>query len=385
MNIGVIGKGTASIISTLVMLYRGHNVTIVYDPNSEPINVGESTTPHIQELLYNVLGLSVSRMVDEGIFSYKMGVNFVNWGNGKSFHNHFNASNAVAHHFETKPFNNFIHKHLEENNIVRYIPEKVNCITTEDNIVKLNDHIFDFVINCAGWSKDYNYITPYFQTVNSAQLFVDTPNCPHYDDMYTMHLATEDGWQFGLPFPKENTFKCGYLYDRNLISHEDVKLKLDKLNKKVHTTISWEPKYSKELLVHERVALNGNTLFFFEPLQALSLLYFYFSAVHIADYLDNICTQNLDNINYLYFTDMWSYQEMIAYHYQYGSIYSTEFWKKVTSEAQQIMKTSVNANIDIRQTNWERDSRSNGSFSYSQIGCFGMRDLKQIHLGMTTE
>jgi len=386
MNIGIIGKGTASIITTLVLLQRGHNITILYDPDTQPINVGESTTPHIQELLYEVLGLSIGNMVDKGIFSYKMGINFVNWGKGKSFHHHFNGPISTAHHFETKPFNDFIHKHLEENKIVNYIPEKINHIVPEDDTVRLNDHTFDFVVNCAGWKNGENYITPFFQTVNSAQLFVDNQDCPYYEDLYTMHLATEDGWQFGLPFPNLNVFKCGYLYDKNQISHEDVTEKLKKSNKKVHSTFSWEPKYSKELIVHKRLALNGNILFFFEPLQALSLLYFYYSSIHIADYLDNFCMEKLDNCNYSYNVDMWAYQLSLAYHYQYGSIHDTEFWRKVTKEAKQIMSSSLNGNLDIRKMNWERDCRfKDKEQSYSQIGSFHVEDLKQIHYGMTTE
>jgi len=53
MKIAVIGKGTASIITTLVLLQNGHEVVVYYDPNSKHLPVGESTTPHISFLLYD--------------------------------------------------------------------------------------------------------------------------------------------------------------------------------------------------------------------------------------------------------------------------------------------------------------------------------------------
>lgn len=89
MKIAIIGKGTSSIITALTCLKYNHKVSIFYDPETPHTIVGESTTPHIQELVYEVLGISVHELVDKEIFSYKMGINFVNWGCGKSFHHNF--------------------------------------------------------------------------------------------------------------------------------------------------------------------------------------------------------------------------------------------------------------------------------------------------------
>ena len=379
MNIAIIGKGTSSIITSLVLLKGGHNITIFYDPETPHINVGESTTPHIQQLIYETLGINIHDMVDREIFSYKMGINFVNWGKGNPFHHNF-ANGSVAHHFETKIFNHFIHQYLEQNKLISYISEKVNHIDAAENRVIINEKTFDFVVNCAGWESDDNYITPFFSTVNSAQLFVDDLE---YDNTHTLHLATEDGWQFGLPFPHKNIFKCGYLYNNNLISHEEV---TSKLNKHVYETFSWKPRYAKQIFKHPRIALNGNRLFFLEPLQALSLYYTYNFALLISEYLDNICSEQFDTINFRYNIEMWSYQLGLAYHYQYGSIHSTEFWKKIQSKAKTVMESSFNGNIEVFKLNLERDSRHrNKNFTFSKIGCFDVRDLEQIHFNMIGE
>ena len=374
MNIAIVGKGTSSIITSLVLLMRGHKISIFYDPNSPSINVGESTTPNIQDLILNSLGINIHDMVDHEIFSYKMGINFVNWGNGKTFHHNF-SDGMIAHHFETKTFNDFIHHYLESNGIIEYFSEKVITINNNSDNVIINDKIFDFVVNCAGWENIDNYISPFFSTVNSAKLFVDNLE---YDNTHTLHLATEDGWQFGLPFPKKNIFKCGYLYNNNLISHDEVRVKL---NKEIYETFSWTPRYSKKMITHTNVALNGNRLFFLEPLQALSLYYTCYFAELISTYLEEKCLEKFDQINYLYNLEMWSYQISLAYHYQYGSIYDTEFWNKKQNEASNVMRASFNGNPDIFMMNLERDSRSKKT-SYSKIGCFARSDLEQIHFGM---
>jgi hypothetical protein len=376
MNIAIIGKGTSSIITTLVLLKRGHNVTIFYDPQTPHINVGESTTPHISTLIYQSLGLSIHKLVDLGIFSYKMGINFVNWGLGNSFHHNFQGSN-IGHHFETKKFNEFIHDYLEKNELVQYVSEKVDKYTLDNNTLIINSRIFDFVVNCAGWENEENYIYPIFETVNSAVLFSDKLD---YDNTHTLHLATEDGWQFGLPFPKKNIFKCGYLYNNTLISEEDVR---KKVNKEIRGSFSWTPKYSKELIKNSWVALNGNRLFFFEPLQALSLYYTLIFAEYIADYLDNPNQDNLNDLNFRYHYDIWQYQILLAYHYQFGSVYETEFWVDRKAKALEIMKYNLNGNHNIFEShlNYDLFNPKNQTF-YSRIGCFDVEDHMYIYSGM---
>ena len=376
MRIAIIGKGTSAIITSLVLLQKNHDITIFYDPSISPINVGESTTPHIQKLVYDTLGISVHDLVDMDIFSYKMGINFVNWGCGNQFHHNF-VGGTVGHHFETQKFNEFIHGYLKDNQIINYVPEKVKKINALENKVEINDKEFDFVVNCSGWENNDNYISPFFHSVNSAQLFVDNLE---YDVNHTLHLATEDGWQFGLPFPQKNIFKCGYLYNSNLISHNEVK---KKIKKKISNSFSWTPRYSKELIVHPSIALNGNRLFFLEPLQALGLYYTYYFAVLISHYLDDINFETIDRINYEYNLEMWTYQLSLAYHYQYGSTYKTKFWETTQNNAINVMKSSFNGNKEIFMMNLKRDMKNlKKNTLYSKIGVFGVEDLKQIHFGM---
>ena len=172
MRVAVIGKGTAAIATTLQLLKNNHEVTIVYDPDVDPINVGESSTPSFVHLIYDSIRVSMHDLVTEGIFSYKSGINFVNWSDREQFyHNFFNQRIAV--HFETKTFNQYIHNFLETNGLVEYIEQRVEKIDYDflDYKVKLNGQLtYDFVVNCTGWGDDNDYEEPIIETVNSCIL-----------------------------------------------------------------------------------------------------------------------------------------------------------------------------------------------------------------------
>lgn len=379
MKIAVIGKGTASIITSLNMLERGHDVTIFFDPNTPHLNVGESTTPIIGSLLYRTLGLSIHEMVRNGIFSYKMGINFQGWGKSGNFYHDFD-SNGMAHHFETVPFNSFIHDFLEKKKVFEYIAERVDGIEVEDDGVIVNNRVFDFVINCAGWSSDFEYETPSFETVNSAVTFKKKYD---YADTHTLHLATEDGWQFGLPFPQQGIFKCGYLYNKNQISEDEVREKLK--DEEIAFGISWTPKYAPVMLDSPRSGMNGNRLFFFEPLQALSLHYVNTFSEMMADYLDEPTLANKDLINTKYRHEIWSYELSLAFHYSNGSIHDSAFWADVEQRAKAMFGGTLNGRPSSLKHNVTYDALhvGIGNGGYSKIGIFEWPDVKTVYEGMT--
>lgn len=386
MKIAIIGKGTSAIITALTCLKYKNEVSIFYDPETPHIDVGESTTPHIQKLIYDVLGISIHELVDREIYSYKMGINFVNWGCGKSFHHNFDGNN-VASHFNTQTFNDFINGYLKDNNYVEYFSEKVEILNLHDDYAEINgDKLFDFIIDCSGWELETNkieYHKPVFETVNSVLLFKEDLN-DKSELIHTLHLATEDGWQFGLPFPKQNLLKCGYLYNSNYITEEEIKNKIPQnfLNK-----FSWTPRYAKEMIHHHRFALNGNKLFFLEPLQALSLYYTSLFAEFICEYLLNPSYENIKETNYKYLYEMWAYQISLAYHYQFGSIYESEFWTDTQSNAETFLKYTFNGNESVFSQNLEYDfelfkKNPNFSISASKIGSFSFQDHQQLLSGM---
>jgi tryptophan 7-halogenase len=377
MKIAIIGKGTSSIITALTCIKNNHDVDIYFDPNQPHVSVGESTTPHVANLIDDVLGLNIFDLMNENIISVKYGIKFINWGVGKSFKHGFQHNN-FAFHFETQKFNPFINNILEENNYIKYIPQKVKNYKIDNDKVYIEEECYDFIIFCSGWCDESEYIKPYFETVNSAVLFAEE-NIDEYG--FTLHKATEDGWQFGLPFPDKNITKCGYLFDRNKISTNKVKEKLKHL--KIKNNYEWTPKFSKKIIQNQHVAYNGNKLFFLEPLQALSIYYFIQSADLICEYLNDRNVEKLCKTNQKYHYEMWTYQLSLAYHYQYGSIYDSNFWNNTTKKAKEFMSYTINGNEDLLLSHMVNDLVLKNNTNFSKIGIFECNDIRQLHCGMT--
>lgn len=375
MKIAIIGRGTSAIISALICLKRGHAVEIFYDPNKPFLSVGESTTPLVSGLIYDVLKLSIGDLIDENIVSLKNSVKFINWGKGKDFFHYF-QSNASAFHFESSIFNDFLHNILKSIGI-KYHEYEVDNLNIVQNNVVIDDNIYDFVIKCTGWSSEDSYYEPFLKTVNSAILHVQD-GIEEYNS--TLHKATFDGWQFGLPFPKRNITKCGYLYNSETT---DIK-ELEDLFKNVETkNISWKPKYSKKIVErNKKVAYNGNRLFFFEPLQALSLHYYIIFGHLICDFFENPTDEEQFKTNSRYLSEIIEYQHSLAYHYMHGSIFlDSPFWEKTTSKAKTIFEyTNQNFHLSSFLENLISDHAHNTSLV--NVGVFDFYDLRSLYCGM---
>ena len=375
MKIAIIGKGTSSIISALVCIQHGHEIEIIYDPDKPPLNVGESTTPSIGKLLTDVLDICIGDLRDSGIVSFKNGIKFINWGSNNSdyFRHHF-SNNLNAFHFESSIFNTFIHQKLEELG-VKYHPNKISEYRVENDKVHINGNEYDFIISCGGWSDSDEYLEPLFETVNSAILYGEDSLD---DPTYTLHRATEHGWQFGLPFPDRNLTKCGYLFNRKFQDKEDLQKLLGKENCK---TIEWTPRFNKRMIQSKYGACNGNRLMFLEPLQALSLHYYVTFATYICNFLENRTLENLESNNHKYYQELFHYQISLAFHYSYGSKFDSTFWQDVHKRAKDVM--NINPKFSESSLTYLYNYANNYKFQESIIGIFNYQDFRAIHSGMT--
>lgn len=376
MKIAILGKGTSAIITALTCIHRGYEVEIFYDPEKPQLSVGESTTPHIGELISKVFGISIGDLIDRNIVSLKYGIKFINWGEGTTFNHYFNT-NSSAFHFESGIFNLFFHELLEKRG-VKYHPIRVDGYTIdfENEKVIIHDMQYDHLISCSGWSDSDEYLEPIFKTVDSALLY-STEKIG--SQPYTEHLATEDGWQFGLPFPERNLMKHGYLFNSNDISSKKIQ---EKLNKKDSKIISWNPKLSKKIIQNRFCSYNGNRLMFLEPLQALSLYYYLQYAEIICDFLSDRRHETYVRTNQTYHRYMFEYQLSLAWHYSYGSKYNSSFWERTKNESINLLKNNPKGNFELLKDAIHHDKKFNVNDIF-KIGCFGYKDYIQVNTGMT--
>jgi len=376
MKIAIIGRGTSAIITSLVLLEHGHEIEIFYDPNSPYLRVGESTTPHIGQLLYRVLGISIGELVDKNVASFKNGVKFINWGKGKEFRHYFTAP-TLAFHFESQDFNEYLINYLADRNIIKLHAEKVSNKKILENKIIINEKEYDFIVSCVGWNNEGEYKKPFIETVNSAFLYKKNEI---RDITFTLHEATEDGWQFGLPFPHENITKYGYLFNRTLSNKDQIYKKLSNNDLKY---LEWDQKFSCKLIQNKFEAFNGNKLFFIEPLQALSLYYYYYFAENIASYLKDRNVNSYFEVNRSYQHEMVNYQISLCFHYKYGSIFESDYWKNVLKISNNIfnMFPHYDDNFIIESFDISQRTKKN----YLSIGVFGFDDFEIIDCGMKDE
>jgi hypothetical protein len=378
MKIAILGKGTSAILTALECIRRNHDVEIYYDPNKPHLSVGESTTPHVAAIIKDVFDVSIGDLIDKNIVSLKNGIKFNGWGIGNKFHHYFNSNN-VAFHFESSIFNEFFHEALKDNG-VKYHAFKVEKydIDLNNEKVVINDIAYDHLICCSGWSETDEYKEPIFETVNSALTY-----SREYvgSQPYTEHLATVDGWQFGLPFPDRNIIKHGYLFNNKFTGMEDAK---KNLNVEDCNHISWKPKYCKKMIQNRFCSYNGNRLMFLEPLQALSLYYYLRFARRICNFIENKSHENYVRGNLEYHDDMYNYQLSLAWHYSYGSKHQTEFWEDVTKRANNLLTSSHKMQPEYLEESFYFDKKYREP-KYFSIGCFEYLDYVQIDSGMNGE
>lgn len=382
MKIAVIGKGTSAIITALDLIKEGHEIEFFYDPESPHLSVGESTTPHIGDLLLETLNISIGRLADKGIVSFKNGIRFIGWGKQETFRHHFN-DNSSAFHFESGIFNPFIHDLIKRQYHVQYHPERVDDweIDVDKEKITINEKEYDFMVNCSGWNDQSDYYEPYFKTVNSAILYKEDSIT---DSSYTLHRATPHGWQFGLPFPDRGITKCGYLFNTDYNSIEEIE---ELFKDKDYKKISWTPRYNKKLIENRFIAYNGNRLFFFEPLQALSLLYYNSCSQIITKFLENDrSTNSYYSSNNEYLGLMYEYHIALGFHYQYGSKHSTKFWQKTTFTAQNYMNHNPQYKQENLYSSFYGDKVCKGLDNKHEhilkLACFHYVDFRDIHGGM---
>ena len=402
MRVAIIGRGTSAIIQACTMLHLHErmeelNISIFYDPDVPPIAVGESSTPHLPYLLKDALGITIDELLEKRIISRKRGVTFINWGTGEpwihGFGDHYNYSvdgnsGLESFQFDTVIFNEFVSKKLMEKG-VQYIPEKVISQKEHEDLIFINGKPYDFVVNCTGWNYDPDLtITPQFHTVNAGYLYRDedfslTESLAAKD--LTVHRATEDGWEFNLPFPHEGVMRKGYLFNTNYISTEEVVKKMTDRGKN-GKVITWRPKRSKYLIETKLSAANGNRLFFVEPLQAYSVLLYIEMGYMAADYMTSKKTEECrSKFNLNYRKLMISYEQELAFHYQYGSVFKdSKFWNDKTEEAKRVCYYHPTANIMDLDHNVKNKVVPNKK-TMLKVFMHSHSDLLYVHKWMTNQ
>ena len=149
---------------------------------------------------------------------------------------------------------------------------------------------------------------------------------PYENYEYTKTTATPDGWCFQIPL--KDKVSLGYNFNSNITSIKQAKKNFSNIFgvNKIHKDFSYKQYLAKEPISKDgRVCLNGNKLFFLEPLEATAISCYVTVCQYLFDwlFLDN---RNKEETNYAIKQYMYKVERFILLHYANGSKYNTKFW-----------------------------------------------------------
>lgn len=315
MKLTIIGRGNAGCISAMhFAYYRNYlnfplEIEIVYDSKINPVPTGQGSTLDFSKLLFNNFNLEY---VNKFPVTVKTGIMYENFGkkNKKIFHG-FPLGN-YALHFEPKSFQDFVCKNL-----------KINFIERDENVKNYHEIDSDYIIDCSGAPNNLKNYQKLLNPLNCA-LLADLP-AKKNDVKYTRSIAHKNGWCFYIPLPKRTSL--GYIFNDKITSLEDAKkdfiksFNIEKINR-----VFPFKQYVANKPIDKRVLLNGNKLFFLEPLEATAMGTYMDTARFHFDYMFNNISEEISNKNILDYIN--KIQNFILWHYASGSSYDTIFWKK---------------------------------------------------------
>jgi hypothetical protein len=356
MKISIVGRGNAGCISAMHFAhYRNFlntkiELELLFDSKIPPVPTGQGTTLEFPQLLFETFN---SGYLNKFPTTMKTGIMYENFGTkqDKIFH-HFPVG-RYSLHFEPKQFQDFVCNNL-----------KVNFKEIDENITNYNQIDSDYIIDCRGTPKDFTDYDTLNNPLNCA-LLASLPKKEN-DVKYTRSIAHKNGWCFYIPLPDKTSL--GYIFNKDLTSIEDAKKDFMKSFgvEKINKVFPFSQYVAKEPIIDNRVFLNGNKLFFLEPLEATAMGTYINATRFYYDFIFNNVNKKetvfkvKDYINKV--------QDFILWHYSTGSKYDTIFWRYGKDLWDKHEKIHIEKTIKIVRgmSNLDIEKSRNSNFQYAQ-------------------
>lgn len=318
MKIAVVGAGNAGSFTALhyahFSKYAGKpvEVELIYNPEVPPERVGQATTLDAPHVLWATTGFNWYNNKINATF--KTGILYEGWGkkNDEIFHP-FPADRLAMHYCPWE--------------MQKSILNSGRFKVTEGEIDP-KDVDADFVFDCRGTPTDFSNYDILEHPINA--VILGKPNWDTTKLFWSRHVATPDGWTFVIPTAKtspSNKYCVGYCYNSTITSRAEAESNFKKMfDVEITKQINFRNYVAKNPIVDKRIFLNGNRLFFLEPLESSSTqtyltwsyLVFQYLIADTNNTLDDLKTNIQGYINQVY--------NFVLWHYQFGSKYDTPFW-----------------------------------------------------------
>ena len=315
MKVSIVGAGNAGIFTALYYSWYGRKkdleVELIYNPDIPPEEVGQATLLGAPELLYKGTGFNY---YDNHIHATpKTGILYEGFGKANDKFIHAFPANTLAMHFCPCE-------------VQRFALQSGRFKVTEGDVRDPKDVDADYVFDCRGTPKDFTGYTKLQSPINSVIL-----GKPKWDskELWSRHVATPDGWAFVLPMDESSPSHkgaVGYLYNNEITNTEDAKKNFGQIFDVEVTGQKTFKSYMHMNPVDDRVILQGNRLFFLEPMESTATETYLewarstFSVIIEGNRSSNDAVKGIKK----YIRQI---QNFILWHYQFGSQYDTPFWE----------------------------------------------------------
>ena len=312
-KVSVVGGGNAGVFTALYFAWYGQDeVELIYNPEIPPERVGQATLLDSPRMLWSATGLNWYNNPIHA--TMKSGILYEGWGNknDKVFHP-FPAHRMAMHYCPWE-----MQRHVLNSGLFKVV---------EKSIEEVNNIDSDLIFDCRGKPDDYSDYEELINPTNACILA--KPNWDTTKSLWSRHVATPDGWTFVIPThttSPSNDYCVGYCYNSNITSKEDAeKNMLEMFDVEVTKHVNYRNYVAKNPVIDDRIILNGNRLFFIEPLESSSTQAYIEIPKYLARYGD---VGGLGHAikEYIKYT-----QNFILWHYQFGSKYDTPFWNYASS------------------------------------------------------
>jgi len=334
-KLAIIGRGTAGAYSVTHFLRNTDwEIEWYFDSKTAPQAVGEGSTLEFPIQLFDNMRFGYGDMskIDATL---KLGIQKSGWGNtGKEFMNWFSAGFS-AYHFNANKLQDYILDFVQKSNRVKIFDQR---ITSYDDID------CDFIMDCSGKPSDEEmdqFVLSDSIPVNSVYVTQCYWEKPEFN--YSLNLAREHGWVFGIPL--RNRCSIGYMYNNTTSTLDEVKENVKQIFDEYNltpsdTTNSFSFKnYYRKQNFYKRVCFNGNASFFLEPIEATSIYFTYIIQIAATEvWLDG---KHFSLANRKYNSLIKEFETMIMYHYFKNNVYKSKFWEFAQARGTNCIKRAL--------------------------------------------
>ena len=316
MKITIVGAGNAGCFTALHYAWwtrgSGIEIELIHNPSVRPEPVGQATVLEPPHLLFSALGFDWFN--NKVHATPKTGVVYEGWGH---------VNDNVFHPFPADRLG----MHFCPSEMQRAILDSGWFKVIEDN-VDPKDVDADYVFDCRGKPEDLSDYDELKNPINA--VILGKPNWDVTTCLWTRAVATPHGWTFVIPALKDSPAHngcVGYLYNNFITLKEDAEKNfLEMFDVDITGHLNFSNYVAKNPVVDDRIFLNGNRLFFLEPLEASALQTYLWWVRNSCDMILTKRKMFDDGINTIK-TYIGSVQNFILWHYHFGSKYDTPFWK----------------------------------------------------------